>query len=120
MSNSNVLARLTRGATRVVRRMRHQKHSPQLGRDLFDLPSKPRCRSGLTTMEEPEQFVVRATGATGTYWLSDANDKGMHLLVPRDRAAVFQSLTEAGAAIDQMPAAFRSAGVIFVVEPLPR
>jgi hypothetical protein len=67
MSNSNVLARLTRGATRVARRMRHQKHSPRLGRELFDQPLKPRCRSGLTTLGEPEQFVVMATAAMGTY-----------------------------------------------------
>ena len=82
MSNSNVLARLTRGATRVARRMRHQKHSPRLGRELFDQPLKPRCYSGLITLGEPEQFVVMATGATGTYWLSGPNDKGVHLLVP--------------------------------------
>ena len=116
MSDSNVLARLTRGATRVARRLRHQKHSPQLGRDLF----QPRCSSGLTTMGEPEQFVVRATGATGMYWLSEPNDKGMHLLVPRERAAVFQSFAEAGAAIDRMPPAFRGAGVVFTVETIKR
>jgi hypothetical protein len=96
--------------------MRHQKHSPQL----VDLPLKPRCSSGLTTMGEPEQFVVRAIGTTGTYWLSEPNDKGSRLLVPRERAAVFHTITGAGVAIDQMPPAFRSAGVIFSVEPLPR
>jgi hypothetical protein len=114
VSNSNVLARLTRGATRVAKRMRRQKHSPQLGRDLF----QPRCCSGLTTMGEPEQFVVRATGATGTYWLSEPNEKGMHLLVPRERAAVFQTIKETGLAIDKMPQAFRNAGINFAVETL--
>jgi hypothetical protein len=100
--------------------MRHQKHSPQLDRDLFDLPLKPRCCSGLTTMGEPEQFVVKATGATGTYWLSELNDKGVRSLAPRERAARFHSITGAGVAIDQMPPAFRNAGIIFSVEPLPR
>jgi hypothetical protein len=120
MSNSNVLARLTRGATRVARRMRHQKHSPRLGRELFDQPLKPRCRSGLTTLGEPEQFVVMATGATGTYWLSGPNDKGVHLLVPPERAALFQSPTDAGAAIHRTPPAFRGAGIVFTVETIKR
>ena len=90
MSNSNVLARLTRGATRVARRirMRHQKHSPRLGRELFDRPLKPRCCSGRTTLGEPEQFVAMATGATETYWQSWRNNKGVHLLVPRERGGV--------------------------------
>jgi hypothetical protein len=71
-------------------------------------------------MREPEQFVVKATGATGTYWLSEPNDKGLRLLVPRERAAVFQSLTEAGLAIDKMPEAFRNAGIVFVADTIPR
>jgi hypothetical protein len=54
------------------------------------------------------------------YWLSEPNDKGMHLLVPRERAAVFQSFAEAGAAIDRMPPAFRGAGVVFTVETIKR
>jgi hypothetical protein len=71
-------------------------------------------------MREPEQFVVRATGATGTYWLSEPNDKGLRSLVPRERAAVFQTINSAGVAIDQMPHAFESASIIFTVETIPR
>jgi hypothetical protein len=55
-------------------------------------------------MGEPsEQFVVKATGTTGTYWLSELSDKGLRSLVPRERAAVFQTITDAGVAIEKMP-----------------
>src|ERR1700731_2707911 len=47
--------------------------------------------------EPPEQFVVKATGTTGTYWLSELSDKGLRSLVPRERAAVFETITDAGA-----------------------
>jgi hypothetical protein len=53
--------------------------------------------------EPPEQFVVKATGTTGTYWLSELSDKGLRSLVPRERAAVFQTITDAGVAIEKMP-----------------
>jgi len=70
-------------------------------------------------MGQPEHFVVRATGATGTYWLSEPNDKGLRLLVPRERAAVFQGLREAGLAIDKMPEAFKTAGIVFRADAIP-
>lgn len=69
--------------------------------------------------EPPEQFVVKATGTTGTYWLSELSDKGLRSLVPRERAAVFQTITDAGVAIEKMPQAFRIAGISFAVETIP-
>lgn len=67
-----------------------------------------------------EQFVVRATSTAGKYWLSELNDKGLRSLVPRERAAVFQTITDAALAIDEMPQAFRIAGITFAVETTPR
>jgi hypothetical protein len=61
-------------------------------------------------------FFVKATGIRGKFcWLSAANEDGFRRLVTRKDADVFQTVTDAHAAIDTSPRAFEDSGLIFSV-----
>jgi hypothetical protein len=64
----------------------------------------------------PMPFVVMATGRTGTIsWLSAANNDGVRSLVTRELADVFQTVSDAHAAIAKLSRAFEDAGLFFSV-----
>ena len=62
-------------------------------------------------------FFVKATGIRGKFcWLSAANEDGFRRLVTRKDADVFQTVTDAHAAIAKLPRAFEQIGLIFAVK----
>ncbi len=67
--------------------------------------------------DEPAQFIVRATGVHGMFWLSKPSVKGIRTLGRREHADVFSTALEASNAIDKIPHAFARAGVSFSIEP---
>jgi hypothetical protein len=62
------------------------------------------------------RFVISATGPTGTYWLSEPNEKGLRSLARREDAGVFPTIAAADHAIAQMALSFANAGILFAVE----
>jgi hypothetical protein len=67
-------------------------------------------------MNAQKHFVVRATGPTGIFWLSELSRFGLRTLVTRNRAATFRNADEAQIAISRMPGGYRLAGVSFAIE----
>jgi hypothetical protein len=69
-------------------------------------------------MSMSPEFLVTGTGPTGTYWLSEPNERGVRSLTLREHAAVFSTITDADAAIAQVHQAILSVGVVFSVEAI--
>jgi hypothetical protein len=62
-------------------------------------------------------FVVKATTRGGqSLWVSKPGVDELRTLVPRERADVFKTQTDAHVAIGKMPRVFEGMGYIFAVE----
>jgi hypothetical protein len=62
-------------------------------------------------------YIIKATGRAGyVCWLGATNESGFRAFAPRETAGVFQTATDAQAAIANLPLAFREVGLTFSVE----
>ena len=62
------------------------------------------------------EFVVAATGPTGSFWLSKPSNIGLRKLVTRDQAEVFATVADAQRAIREMPQGYKLARISFAIE----
>ena len=62
------------------------------------------------------EFVVAATGPTGSFWLSKPSNIGLRTLVTRDQAELFATVEDAQRAIKKMPQGYKLARIFFAVE----
>jgi hypothetical protein len=63
-------------------------------------------------------FVVKLSGRSDTAcWLSAPTEKGIRILVRRERAEAFETEEDARIAVEKMPPAFVKGGFDFSIEP---
>ena len=62
------------------------------------------------------EFVVAASGPTGSFWLSKPSNIGLRTLVTRDQAEVFATIEDAQRAVKEMPQGYKLARISFAVE----